>query len=42
MPLKSRQGSAAPERFRVLVVDDSPSIRHRVVEKLRTLNLEIT
>ncbi|MGB5194674.1 MAG: diguanylate cyclase [Polyangiales bacterium] len=42
MPLKARQGSAAPERFRVLVVDDSPSIRHRVVEKLRTLNLDIT
>jgi two-component system cell cycle response regulator len=42
MPSKSRQGSGAPERFRVLVVDDSPSIRRHVVQKLETLGLDIT
>ncbi len=40
--MKSRQGSGAPERFRVLVVDDSPSIRRRVVQKLETMDFEIT
>ncbi len=42
MPSESRQGSDAPEHFRVLVVDDSPAIRRRVVEKLRTRGYEIT
>jgi two-component system cell cycle response regulator len=42
MPLKSGQGSEAPEQFRVLVVDDSPSIRRRVVEKLETRGFDIT
>ena len=42
MPSESRQGSEAPEHFRVLVVDDSPAIRRRVVEKLKTRGYEIT
>ena len=42
MPSKSGQGSKAPETFRVLVVDDSPSIRRLVVQKLETLNFHIT
>jgi diguanylate cyclase (GGDEF)-like protein len=42
MPLKSGQRSEAPEQFRVLVVDDSPSIRHRVVEALEPLGFDIT
>ncbi|MEM9728557.1 MAG: response regulator, partial [Myxococcota bacterium] len=42
MPSKDRQGSKAPGQFRVLVVDDSPSIRRRVVEKLETLDFQIT
>jgi two-component system cell cycle response regulator len=41
MPSRSRQGSE-PERFRVLVVDDSPSIRRRVVQKLETMDFDIT
>jgi len=42
MPLKSRQGSGAPEQFRVLVVDDSSSIRRLVVDKLATMGFDIT
>ena len=42
MPLKSGQGSSASERFAVLVVDDSPSIRRRVVEKLQAFDFDIT
>ncbi len=42
MPLESRQGEKAPETFRVLVVDDSPSIRRRVVEKLETKSFHCT
>lgn len=36
------QGSKAPGRFRALVVDDSPSIRRRVVQKLAALDFDIT
>ncbi len=42
MPSETRQGGNTPEIFRVLVVDDSPSIRKRVVQKLETLGLDIT
>jgi len=42
MPSESRQGEKAPEAFRVLVVDDSPSIRHRVVQELETMDFQIT
>ncbi len=42
MPSEPRQGSSAPGRFRVLVVDDSPSIRRRVVQKLETFDFDIT
>lgn len=42
MPSEARQGGKAPEPFRVLVVDDSPSIRRRVVQKLETLGFQIT
>jgi len=42
MPSKTRQGSGAPERFRVLVVDDSPAIRRHVVEKLEEMDFDIT
>ncbi len=42
MPLNARQGSGAAKSFRVLVVDDSPSIRRRVVQKLETLKFHIT
>lgn len=42
MPSKSGQGSEASEQFRVLVVDDSPAIRRRVVEKLETRAYAIT
>ncbi len=41
MPSKSGQGKEAPERFRVLVVDDSPTIRRRVVHKLESRDFEI-
>lgn len=36
------QGSKAPGTFRALVVDDSPSVRRRVVQTLATLDLDIT
>ena len=42
MPSESGQGSGAPDRFRVLVVDDSSTIRRRVVHKLREMDFEIT
>lgn len=42
MPSGSKQDSEAPERFRVLVVDDSPTIRRRVVETLETRAYDIT
>ncbi len=42
MPTESRQGSSALDTFRVLVVDDSPSIRGRVVQKLETKGFHIT
>ncbi len=42
MPSESRQGKNALDAFRVLVVDDSPSIRGRVVQKLESLGYEIT
>ena len=41
MPSNSGQGSKTPETFRVLVVDDSTSIRRRVVQKLETMNFHI-
>jgi len=42
MPSESRQGGKSPETFRVLVVDDSASIRRRVVQKLETMDFHIT
>lgn len=42
MPSETGQGEKAPETFRVLVVDDSPSIRRRVVQKLETMDFHIT
>ncbi|MGB8221968.1 MAG: diguanylate cyclase [Polyangiales bacterium] len=42
MPSEANQGGKAPETFRVLVVDDSPSIRRRVVQKLETMSFHIT
>jgi two-component system cell cycle response regulator len=42
MPSESRQGSSTPERFRVLVVDDSAAIRSRVVEELSSMDFDIT
>lgn len=42
MPSQPGQGSKTHRAFRALVVDDSPSIRHRVVEKLSTLGFQIT
>ena len=42
MPSETGQGEQAPEIFRVLVVDDSPSIRRRVVQKLEAMNFHIT
>ncbi|MEM7137907.1 MAG: diguanylate cyclase [Myxococcota bacterium] len=42
MPSQAGQGSQALDAFRVLVVDDSSSIRRRVVQKLETLGLQIT
>ena len=42
MPSETGQRGNASEIFRVLVVDDSPSIRSRVVQKLETLGLHIT
>lgn len=42
MPSQVRQGSEAPRTFRVLVVDDSASIRRRVVQKLETMSFHIT
>jgi two-component system cell cycle response regulator len=41
MPSKSGQGNGAPERFRVLVVDDSSTIRRRVVHKLQDRDFDI-
>ena len=41
MPSESRQGRSALDTFRVMVVDDSPSIRSRVVQKLETLGFHI-
>lgn len=42
MPSESRQGGTSPETFRVLVVDDSASIRRRVVQKLEAMDFHIT
>ncbi len=42
MASESGQGREAPERFRVLVVDDSPSVRRHVVQKLETMSFHIT
>ncbi len=42
MPSNAGQGSKTAETFRVLVVDDSPSIRRRVVQKLETKKFHIT
>ncbi len=42
MPSEANQGGKAPGTFRVLVVDDSPSIRRRVVQKLETMSFHIT
>lgn len=42
MPSEATQGDRAPEVFRALVVDDSPSIRRRVEQKLETLGFDIT
>jgi len=42
MPSNVGQGSETAETFRVLVVDDSPSIRRRVVQKLETMKFHIT
>ena len=41
MPEGTGQGSARSEQFRALVVDDSPSIRRRVVEKLESRGFDI-
>ena len=41
MPEGTGQGSAQSEQFRALVVDDSPSIRRRVVEKLESRGFDI-
>ena len=41
MPSNSGQGNGAPERFRVLVVDDSSAIRRRVVHKLQDRDFDI-
>ncbi len=38
----NREGSSASKRFRALVVDDSPSIRRRVVHELAPLGFDIT
>ena len=40
MPSHDGKGRNAPGNFRVLVVDDSPSIRRRVVQKLAPLDFE--
>ncbi len=42
MPTNSGQGIKTSETFRVLVVDDSPSIRRRVVQRLEAMNFHIT
>jgi CheY-like chemotaxis protein len=42
MPSEFRQGGKIPGTFRVLVVDDSPSIRRHVVRKLEPLSFHIT
>jgi two-component system cell cycle response regulator len=42
MPSESGQGRKAAESFRVLVVDDSPSIRRHVVQKLETMSFHVT
>ena len=42
MPSEFGQGGKSPETFRVLVVDDSASIRRRVVQKLETMDFHIT
>ena len=42
MPTNSGQGIKTPETFRVLVVDDSPSIRRRVVQRLEAMNFHMT
>lgn len=42
MPSETGQGSGAHDRFRVLVVDDSPAIRALVVDKLSVLPFDIT
>ena len=42
MPSESRQGGNTPGTFRVLVVDDSPSIRRYVVQKLEPMSFHVT
>lgn len=42
MPANERADSKVGENLRVLVVDDSPSVRARVVDKLRSLGFQIT
>ena len=42
MPSKAGERRETPERFRVLVVDDSPSIRRLVVQKLEDMGFDIT
>lgn len=41
MPSQTGQGSGAPERFRALVVDDSPAVRRRVVQLLQPLAFDV-
>ena len=41
MPEGTGQGSVRSDQFRALVVDDSPAIRRRVVEKLESRGFEI-
>ena len=42
MPSEAGERSGSPDRFRALVVDDSPSIRRLVVQKLESLSFDIT
>lgn len=41
MPSETGQGIGVRERFRALVVDDSPAVRRRVVQKLQPLSFDI-
>ena len=42
MPSETRQGGKTPGTFRVLVVDDSPTIRRHVVQKLEPMGFHVT